>query len=397
MKLDSGGCIGVHGTDVLQWWNGTADEAQQCALADLLPRQQLLYFSCVDQMSSNFFCTSNEHDWRGVVLDQPKITGVDAVVSFANNIGWDQVIENGAKYLILCDYQATPLVIQQHIFRPLLLVSATPAEFYSRLFGDPRWMGICEAQENYLQVLLAIDKDLGAWKCDRDHCAEKAALFQQETLQLVESRLKADTKLLKEYYAAILRVRSGKSAQWPFVVYQRRVGTQLPVTDQRRDIAFEFCSDLLLRYAKAKRASCMSSQTNFAYLQGIMKDGLFFVKGNLQETDLWGRLALLLQSGIGSLDHGATAVTLHLSNVPDYILYSASRQGKRPALGYTPLVEIVDSRAANALSGKDFASRILAALKNIKVRFAYFTCGGMRNPHHTYHLMNQDNGSMELR
>jgi hypothetical protein len=258
---------------------------------DGLPHQRVL---CAESTATNngFFYLSNENDWRGIDPDAPQC---DAVISFSNNVGWDQALECGAKVLVLWDWQAAPLVAQEQIFRPLILASATPAEFLSRVCGE-RLSGV--DTDDLTAVCTALMKSA----VSRDSkLSEIRAAFHRETLEAV-ARLELDPQFLAAYYKGIAALRDGSSAELP-IPLNAPGGRMISDT---RDLALEFLQDLRARYARPSIDSCLSSAGNFLRLQTLFASSVYYVRADIRTSEMFLLAASALRTH---------SIALNLSNV----------------------------------------------------------------------------------
>ncbi|MFL5592134.1 MAG: hypothetical protein ACJ8DI_31400 [Ktedonobacteraceae bacterium] len=80
------------------------------------------------------FPASNEFDWAWFPWTPEP---VDVIIGFGTNASWDVAIRHRTKTLILGDWQREPLLGQEYLLRPFILLAKNRQEFLSFLSGIP--------------------------------------------------------------------------------------------------------------------------------------------------------------------------------------------------------------------------------------------------------------------
>ncbi len=264
------------------------------APVDGLPVERTLFSDTTGDNYRTFFYVSNEHDWRGFAPDPPQRS---VVVSFSNNVGWDQAVESGADALVLCDWQAAPLVAQENLFRPLILLCDTPVQLLSYVLGEPlpTTVSACDL----IGAKAALDEALLANDADARFELHMTILA---ALQTCDGVTPEHVEFLTRYYQAIHDLRSSGAADFPLPLNQAGHNRG----DTGRDLAREFYVDLSTRYGREGLASCLSTPEGFAALKRLFLDRVYYCKGDILSIALW--------QSIGAT-FGPTSYTLNLSNV----------------------------------------------------------------------------------
>lgn len=79
---------------------------------------------------SGEFYASNEMDWHQAPID--KIVA-DTVIGFGTNNVWDIAVRKNAKRMIIADWSPRPLLLQEYLLRPLILISKNRFHFFQMI------------------------------------------------------------------------------------------------------------------------------------------------------------------------------------------------------------------------------------------------------------------------
>lgn len=225
---------------------------------------------------TGYFYLSNESDWPGIKPGRKS----DVVISFSNNVGWDQVVESQGKCLVLCDWASQPLIVQEKLFRPLIVSSQTPAVFLSRVLGVP----VTDEHDPYdlisvCQELYDLDGEIRT-AIRKEFCLKEYSSICETCDKL---GLVIDRDYLKRYFDALAARGSEAYREYPFPA--NVIGGRYRAAKKNPDLACEFFGDLAGRYAR-KINSCLSSASNYSFLQSIFKDALYYARGDILKSSL---------------------------------------------------------------------------------------------------------------
>lgn len=273
------------------------------------------------------FPASNEYDFYKTPFVQNER---DLVVGFATNSAWDIAVRTNASVLVLADWQEGPLMGQEYLFRPLLLIAKNRADFLSMLAAVPLTP---ELRTATLEVLM-------------NRLAKPSSVLPAERLAFVHTILtevKADTRFSEAHvqflarYFHFLMIRGAKALPATpgeastdllnnIIAGPAAANQAGPFQGTRiEQIASDLYSHFYERYhpqrLKARGAdpeeiqhpffSFLSSDAAFERLQKVFNNGVYYVQSSLFDPQLWTTVKKL------ATEKGLTRFAASISNIID--------------------------------------------------------------------------------
>ena len=234
------------------------------------------------------FIFSNEFNLYSRDIDTRK---AEIFVGAGSNSVWDLAVRRSAEIMIIWDMDPEVIIAQEYLFKPLILIAKTPAEFASLLSAVPLPANL--RNSNLEDACLYIKK---AWK-DIKKWKPKALRSSDIYIDEIEERIKAHP-MLSAQHALFVR----RHLEYIRNIYRRSYNVERKglhnvfshsFTPKMSDNPYKnfintYNIDILIKRTsslskvKAANFSCFSSQESFGKLKNLFeKERVYYIVSNV--------------------------------------------------------------------------------------------------------------------
>ena len=234
------------------------------------------------------FIFSNEFNLYSRDIDTRK---AEIFVGAGSNSVWDLAVRRSAEIMIIWDMDPEVIIAQEYLFKPLILIAKTPAEFASLLSAVPLPANLINSNLEYACLYIKKAwKDIRKWK-------PKALKSSDIYINEIEERIKAHPMLGAQHALFVKR-----HLEYRRNIYRRSYNVERKglhnvfshsFTPRRSDDPYKnfvntYSIDTLIKRialppkAKTANFSCFSSQESFDKLKNLFeKERVYYIVGNI--------------------------------------------------------------------------------------------------------------------